>query len=145
VFAHGNLNSSVSWNPTLAGNGNKLAAGGAFVDGMTLDNVLLELNGTPTFPSNGTLSRFDNVTFQNYNTTDVQFTILHPGAVSAFELTNLRFLTTPTGAGRYLSMEDSDPLDANVLTVYLTNPLPNDPGVFVTVLGGAVLAWPFLP
>jgi hypothetical protein len=142
VYAHANLISSSFWSPTLVGNGNKLAVGGVSVDGMVLDHVLFEANGTPTFPSNGSFVRFDNVSFVNYNPGDTQFTIIDPGAVSPYTLNSISFGTTPT-TGFYMAVTDSDTIDGIVLTIQMATPTPGTPATFVLKIGGAVVIWPW--
>lgn len=141
IYAHANLISSAFFNPTLVGNGNKLAVGGVSVGRMVLDRVLFEANGTPTFPSNGSFVRFDDVSFVNYNPGDIQFTIIDPGGVSPYTLNNIIFGTTPT-TGFYMDVTDSDPNDGNELTIQMARPTPSDPGTFVLTSGSAVVIWP---
>ncbi len=125
MFAHGDFNTSSLWSPTFVGNGNKVAVGGGDVDGMVLDHVLLELNGTPTFPTNGTFTRFDNVTFQNYAATEVQLDIIHPGTALPFIFNNITFTNPPTqGVGAYVRTTDSDGEIPNELHVELTGTSP---------------------
>jgi hypothetical protein len=76
------------------------------VNGATFDNlgVAMPADGS------GTLTQFDNVTFQNYATDGMTLlTIVHPGVAGQLNLANLTFNTLiSTGTSNYLSATDSD-------------------------------------
>ena len=105
---------------TVVGNGNRLAVGGLAIGDLVLDHVLLEWNGTPGFPSFGSFVRVSNVSFVNYGPTEIQFTIIDPGALSTYSMTGLTFATTPTrGVGAYVRATDSDDPTVNQLDIRL--------------------------
>jgi hypothetical protein len=117
---------------SITGTGATLTVAGLDVDGLTIDNVVLISTG-------GTLTRFDNVTFQNMDPAATQFTINHPGAASALTFNALSFLTAPS-TGLYLSVTDTAG-DANLLTINLPNSNPADGSSFTSTAGGAVVNW----
>jgi len=120
--------------PTVQGGGNTLTVAGVdVVAGMILDNTLLVSSG-------GTITQFDNVTFQNYAASATPLTISHPGAATPFTFNNTKFLVTPT-SGRYLSVTDQTPADASVLTITLLNSTPSDGSAQTATAGGALVNW----
>ncbi|MCZ6915982.1 MAG: hypothetical protein O7I93_04315 [Gemmatimonadetes bacterium] len=141
VFAHSNLISSTGPASTVFGNGYRLAVGGLDVNDLVLDHVLLEWNGTPTFPSFGSFIGFNNVTFQGaYATNDRQFTVIHPGAAAPFAFTGLNFTFAPTLPGMYIYASDSDSA-APFLTINVTASIPATSGGLAVSAGGAVISW----
>src|SRR5437879_1351024 len=128
----GSFATTASTPDSIFGAGHSLTVGGLDVDTLTLDNVLLIDNG-------GTISNFNNVVFQNYDSTVTQFTINHPGAPNAFAFEGLQFLTTPS-TGYYIRATDNLG-DGNVLTVNLISSTPHDGSSHTLVSGGAVVNW----
>lgn len=116
----------------LHGDGYALSVAGLDVDGLTLDSLPLTSTG-------GTITRFDNVTFDAYAPTTTQLTILHPGAAAPFTFDGLAFNTVPT-SGAYISATDNL-TDANTLTIDLTNSTPSDGSASTNTAGGAVVNW----
>jgi len=113
------------------GAGYALTVAGLDVDGMTVDDVRL-------ISTNGTITRFDNVTFGTFATTTRQLSINHPGD-TAFTFNNLVFNTTPT-TGFHISANDNNGA-APFLTIQLANPNPGT-GI-VEELNGAIITWPY--
>ncbi|MFQ5702731.1 MAG: hypothetical protein ACE5HT_01780 [Gemmatimonadales bacterium] len=141
VFAHSNLTKFPGQPATIIGNGHKLAVGGLSIGDLVLDHVLLEWNGTPSFPSFGFFSRVSNVSFVNYSPGEVQFNIVHPGALSTYSMTGLTFATAPTrGVGAYVRATDSDDPTVNQLNISLgiTSPATCS-GADFDAQGGAIL------
>ncbi len=121
VFAHSDLTKFSVATATITGNGNRLAVGGLNARDIQFDHVLLEWNGTPSFPSFGSFVRFINMSFTGYNPTDVQFTITDLGSASPYVMSGLSFANAPTrGVGAYVSTTDSDGDMPNELKVDLT-------------------------
>jgi hypothetical protein len=73
----------------IEGTGASLTVAGLDVSWLYFDN-------TPLISTGGTITRFDNVRFDNMAPDAVQLTINHPGAVAAFTFTGLWFRVTPT-------------------------------------------------
>jgi len=124
---------------TTAGGTNVLTNGtmnaaGADVDGLTLDNIAFTLG-------NGSIAKFDNVSFTNYPTTATQLMVNNTGAAGALTFSNLSFSVVPT-TGLYLRANDTDGATSGVLTVNLVNPTPATDGGFSQALNGAVINWP---
>ncbi len=109
-----------------------LTAGGVDVAGLTIENVVFEIN-------RGTITRFDNVQFVGYAPTVLQFRIDHPGAPAPFTFDHLVFETTPT-TGFDIQAADT-PTDANVLTINLTNADAVDGPAHTQTLNGAIVNW----
>ncbi|MBI4517273.1 MAG: hypothetical protein HY699_15820, partial [Deltaproteobacteria bacterium] len=133
VVANGQLRSPGSVAPVIMGSGRSLSVSGVDVDGLVLDNVSFTSNG-------GTMTRFDNVTLQNYATGATQMTISHSGSGSPFTFNNVSFLTTPT-SGWYMSVTDSAPADGSVLTIDMVCAQPADGSARTATSGGAVVTW----
>jgi hypothetical protein len=118
---------------TVGGGGFGLVVAGLDVDGLVLDNL-------PLTSTNGTITRFDNVTLQNYDPAAVQLTVAHPGAATPFTFTNARFLTTP-GSGAYLSATDNNTGDGNTLAINMQGSQPASGTAYTLLAGGAVVNW----
>jgi hypothetical protein len=116
---------------TFTGNGSAISVSGLDVDGATFDNV-------PLVSSLGTISRFDNATFQNMNPAATQFTVVHPGGSSPFVFTGVSFLTTPT-TGLFVSAQDQG--GPNTLIIEFVGSNPGDGSVYTATAGGAVVIW----
>lgn len=140
IYAHCDLISFAGPPAVVIGNGNTLTVGGLGASDLQLQRVLLVYDGIPDAHSTGIFSRFDNVSFVNYDPGDTQFTIIDPGGVSPYTLNNIIFGTTPT-TGFYMDVTDSA-ADANTLTIQMANPTPGTPATFVLTSGGAVVIWP---
>ncbi len=117
----------------VLGGGASLDVAGLDADSLVLDNVLLTSAG-------GTLTRFDNVTFQNYAVTATPFTLRHAGAATPFTFNGLRFLTTPT-TGKYLSVTDTLNNPGDTLKIVLAASQPVNGSALTAVSGGAVVIW----
>ena len=118
--------------PILVGNGRTLTTSGVDVDGLVMSRVI--------FTSDGTITGFDNVTFQSYLNSDTQLTINHPGEPTSFVFDGLSFLVAPT-TGFYIAANDTA-ADGNTLTIDLTNASPLDGSARTSTSGGAVVTWP---
>src|SRR5947208_2711393 len=132
VSASGQLLSTNGVAPTVSGRGNRLTVPGVNVASLVLDNA-------PFVIQSGTVTRFDNVTIQNFDPAATQLTINHPGAGTAFTFNNIAFMVTPT-TGWYISANDILN-DASTLTVNLANSLPADGSGKTITNGGAVVRW----
>lgn len=111
IFAHSDLTVGSLVIPTVIGNGNRMAVGGVNVNGLTLERVLFEWNGTTGFPSFGTFAAFTNVTFNKYLPGDVPLTVIDEGTAATIDyaMPALTFTTTPDGiTGFYIRATDSD-------------------------------------
>jgi len=129
----GQLISPVGAPGTVNGNGSTLPVVGLDVDGITFNN-------TPLVSTGGTITRFDNVTFQNMSVDAVQLTVNHPGATTPFTFDGVQFLTTPSG-GRYVRANDTDTGDGNVLTIDMVNSTPANGSAYEEELNGAIINW----
>src|SRR5437667_3261209 len=132
VSASGQLLSTTGVAPTVSGRGNRLTVSGVNVSSLVLDNA-------PFVIQSGTVTRFDNVTFQQFDPAATPLTINHPGAGTAFTFNNIAFMVTPT-TGWYISANDILN-DASTLTVNLANSLPADGSGKTSTSGGAVVRW----
>jgi fibronectin-binding autotransporter adhesin len=130
----GQLSTAAGSTNIITGTGGSLVATSVNVDGLTLDNVPLTIG-------NGSLTRFDNVTFQNHAATATQLTVTNNGAGGPATFTNLSFGTVPS-TGLYLQATDPDASANGTLTLNLVNPTPATPGGFVATAGGATVNWP---
>ncbi|MGD8726539.1 MAG: hypothetical protein PVH40_02785, partial [Gemmatimonadales bacterium] len=117
--------------------GNALFVQGLDVVGMVFDAAAL-------VSTDGTIARFDSVTFQNMSTGTTQLTINHPGAATPFAFTGLRFLTTPL-SGFYIRAEDTDPGDGVSLVINMVESDPLDGSAFESEAGGASINWVSAP
>ena len=125
VFITGQLGSTAGSTGKLIGGGNQLfVSGGLNADGLVLDNVLLDVSG-------GVITKFDNITLQNYSPAATQFTITPPDG--AFTFNNLKFSVTPT-TGLYVKAVGS-------VTINLPGSSPADGSAFTATEGGAVVNW----
>ncbi|MEP7325205.1 MAG: hypothetical protein ABI836_04580 [Gemmatimonadota bacterium] len=118
------------------GNGFRIQASSADIQGLTLDNAPLQIVGTTTPP--GLI--IDDVTFNNMSTAVDQLEVILPGAPSSYAFNNLVFNTVPVN-GKYLFANDNT-ADANPLTIDMVNPTPATDGGFTSTAGGAVINWP---
>ncbi|MBI3757633.1 MAG: hypothetical protein HY267_06620, partial [Deltaproteobacteria bacterium] len=116
--------------PTVSGNGVGLTTAGVNVDGLVLDNVLLTISG-------GVVTRFDDVTFQNYNPTATQLTI-NLGVVDA-TFYGLTFLVEPT-TGFYIKANDTDGA-GTLARIAMINASPVDGSNHTKVTGGFIVTW----
>jgi len=131
AFANGRLIVGNETSPTLSATGSRLTVTGVDVDGMTLDNLPLTIDG-------GMVTRFDNVTLGGFNPTVIQLTINHPELNATF--TGLNFEVEPTGAGRYIHATDSDG-QAPTATLTLIDATPEGGSADSSTSGGFVLNW----
>src|SRR6267378_875092 len=128
----GTFATTASTPDSIFGGGHSLTVSGLDVDTLTLDNVRLIDNG-------GTITNFNKIVFENYDSTVTQFTINHAGAPNAFAFEGLQFLTAPS-TGYYISATDNL-VDGNVLTINLISSVPHDGSAHTLVTGGAVVNW----
>jgi alpha-tubulin suppressor-like RCC1 family protein len=135
IFIQGQLITTGGTTPTLSAGGTAFRAGALNVNGLVLNNAPLQVSG------GGPITKFDNVTFQNYSTGAVALDIDHPGAAAPFTFNNLVF-SSPLVTGFYIRATDNNPTDGLVLTLNVVNPTPAAPGAFTQVNGGAVINWP---
>ncbi|MBE0591333.1 MAG: hypothetical protein IH616_02895, partial [Gemmatimonadales bacterium] len=129
----GQLLSPAGTTGSVSGSGSILSAVGLDVDDMTFDNV-------PLVSTGGTITRFDNVTFQNMATDAIQLTVNHPGAAAPFTFNGAQFLTTPAN-GRYIRASDTNTGDGTPLTINMTNSTPADGSAYEDEQNGAVINW----
>ena len=112
--------------------GSTLVVAGVDVDGLTVDNVVVSLDG-------GALTRLDDVVFRNFPASVLQLRVTHPGAPAPFTFNHLTFQTTPA-TGFYLLATDTA-ADANVLTINLQDPTATDGPAHTLTQNGAVVHW----
>jgi len=115
--------------PTIFGNGRTITTTGVNVGRMTLDNVVLTING-------GTITRFDRVVFRNYSPAGAAFTINHTALDATF--TGLKFQVVPT-SGKYLVANDTN--GGTPAHITLLNATPRDGSGFTTATGGFIVDW----
>ena len=108
--------------------GGSISVGGLNVNGLILDNAPLTSTG-------GTLTRFDNVTFQNFAGDAVQLTISHPGAAAGFTFAGLTFASLPT-TGLLLDAIDSNGTAPALSLVMQSNVPPATGASFTRTTGG---------
>jgi hypothetical protein len=108
----------------MTGNGHSLTVGGVNVTHEIFDHVLFGITGSA-------ITAFDNVTFQDYATSDTQLSVATTGT---FTFSGLTFSTTPTtglyvranGAGLNLTIQSNlTPAAAAALTQLLNGALVN--------------------
>lgn len=115
---------------------NSITAAGVNVSGLTVENGPLTIG-------NGTITRFDSVTFTGQAATVTQLSVRNNGAATPFTFTGLKFLVTPAGPnGFYLDANDLNGATGGVLTLNLAGASPAAPGGFTRVSNGAVINWP---
>ncbi len=124
--------------PLLYMLGSPLTARRFNIDRLTVDRGTLTLNEQGVVAN----QQFDNVTFQNYQTTQTQLAITAAGGSPSRTLTfnNLAFMPLSAGnTGRYLNVTAS----AQTLVVDLlgASPAANGP-TFTTINGNATVNWP---
>ncbi|MDQ6997801.1 MAG: Ig-like domain-containing protein, partial [Mariprofundus sp.] len=108
----------------MSGNSILTVLGGLNVDGLIVDNTQLNISG-------GVISKFDNVTFQNFAPTVTQLNLNVSGMNKVFN--NLQFNATPT-TGLYMAGSGTSTLD-----VYTSLPMYGLPKTSAT--GGFVINW----
>ena len=114
----------------LVGSKTLTVEGGVNVDGLMVEGLNLTLSG-------GEWTRFDNVTFQEFEVTDTPLTLEHGQVAAVFS--GLVFETTPT-TGAYISATDIDGAGSPaVVTVSMASPAYGQPRT--TVSGGFVINW----
>jgi sugar lactone lactonase YvrE len=122
------LFSSPAGASSVNGNGSTLSLnGGVNVDGMTVDNALLAINGTAP-------ARFDNITFRNYAVTATPLLLNFINATGTFN--NLQFLQLPT-TGKYISVAGA----GNTITVAGVGRKPLYGIPKTSVATGSTLLW----
>jgi hypothetical protein len=102
------------------------------VAGLVLDGVWLDVNG-------GTLTRFDNVTFQTL-AAPALLRIRHAGSGQTFTMNNINF-NVPGGPGSYwIDAEDTDSA-TGALTLDVVSPQAADGPTYTRTTNGAVVTW----
>ena len=86
----------------MAGNANTLTAKGAFVDSLIITNMPLVIDSSATVP----IARFDDVTFQGYSPSAIQFSLTRTNQVVTFNRVSFLSTPNPTAGGRYLVIND---------------------------------------
>jgi hypothetical protein len=136
VYADGELETGfVASHHVMASADHLLVSRGADVNGLVWDNVRWQL------VAGGAVSQLGTVTFRNIsNTTGPQFEWNRPGSGATYALTGWTFSTAPTGAGLYVKMTSSAPVDTLDLESHAVTPVLS--GGFTQALGGGVVVWP---
>jgi hypothetical protein len=122
----------------INGNGNTLSVKGLVVDSLIIDNMPLVVDSSGV----AVIFRFDNVTFQSFSPTAVQFSLTRANGVNTFN--NVTFSTVPNTSGGGLYMRLNDPVFGNgQFTVTMAGASPAGQGTTqnVQVLGEALLTW----
>ncbi|MEO8201706.1 MAG: hypothetical protein ABI679_14350, partial [Gemmatimonadota bacterium] len=135
LFIEGSINSPGAGS-VIHGNGFRVQASSADINGLTLDNAPLQIISTTSPP----VLILNDVLFQNMSTAIDQLAISLPGAPTAYVLNDLVFNNTPVN-GSYIFATDNT-ADANILTLDLVAATPGTPGAFAKTAGGAVITWP---
>jgi hypothetical protein len=99
VVARGQLQTSAV-PANVIGNGNTLAVTGLDVDGLTMTNAHL-------IATNGTVTRFDNVTFQGFSGDQELFVFSTLGNPSTFVFNNIQFDTGAGFVGNFMNVFDT--------------------------------------
>lgn len=129
---------------TLIAGGTSLVAvnGGHRVSAGGVNVSKLAVVGGPVTIGNGTIAKFDSVTFSSTPTTVVQLTVQNNGAATPFTFTGLKFTDTPVAPnGFYLDASDPNGATGGTLTINLVGASPATPGGFVRTTN-AVVNWP---
>lgn len=127
---------STTGTPTFSLAGHRLSAAGVNVSGGTI-------GGGSVAIGNGTITRFDNLTFVGQASSDVQLLVANNGAATPFRFSGLNFTVPPT-TGAYLQANDLNGAAGGVLTINMAGPTPATPGGFVQTSNGAVVNWPVI-
>ena len=113
------------------------AAGNSFiVTGVNVNGLVL--NAAP-LTINGTLTRFDNVSFSGFAPEAIQLTVNSSGLLTHFPMNGLSFASQPT-SGQYISATDTQPGGA-LLIIDVTGAVPADGSAFTLEAGGAEVNW----
>jgi len=114
--------------------GGTISVEGVDIDGLRLDGAAIRIG-------QGTITRFDNVQFVNFDAGQRQLTVVRPGGTFTFN--GLQFSQNNPGSDIYISAEDQNPADGDVLTIELVNanPLTAEGTSGEEELGGAVINW----
>jgi hypothetical protein len=129
----GQLVSAAASTSVFVGTGGErmiFANGGIDADGVVFDNVRLGLAASAP-----AIVRFDNATFQNMQPTSTQLTVQSAGT---FTFRGVRFLTTPTSPGLYVT---ASTVGTPALVVNMSNSQPANGSAFTTTLNGATVNW----
>ena len=119
--------------PVIVGPSSALVSTGIDVNGLLIRNAALLVQ-------NGTLTRFDNVTFDGFQAEQRQLTLRHPGQIAPFEARGVAFFLVGD-PGAYVRVEDTDNATPQ-LVVNFINAIPAD-GEDNTLAIGAVVNWIF--
>jgi len=107
-------------------------SGGLNVAGLVLDGVSLDVNG-------GTLTRFDNVTFQTFYAPAL-LRIRHAGTGNVFTMNNIYFLLPPSQGSYWIDAEDTDAA-TGALTLDVVSAQAADGPSNTRVTNGAIVTW----
>jgi hypothetical protein len=132
VFAAGPLVSPGPAAPIVLGGRQTLTVSGLDVSALVLDDALLASTG-------GTLTRFEDVTFQNHQFRP-RLLLGHPGAAAAFEMLDVDFGVVGPVEGSIFNVADTAD-DAATLEVTLTGASPADGCRLTSTSGGARVSW----
>ena len=122
--------------PVIFGPASTFIVSGLAVNGLVLQGAPLTVNG-------GTLTQFDNVSFNAFAPEATQLTINHPGLPTSFTTLGLSFSTNPTTGRLILANDTAD--DANTLVLDVLGAVPADGSADTQTLGGAIVNWVFNP
>jgi hypothetical protein len=123
----------------IASTAHTLTVKGAFVDSLIITNVLLVIDSSATVP----IVRFDDVTFQGYSPSAIQFSLTRTNQIVTFNRVSFLSAPNPTAGGRYLVINDPVIGDGVFnLTMSNASPPSQQTAGTVTVLGQAILSWP---
>jgi uncharacterized repeat protein (TIGR01451 family) len=119
--------------PTISGAADSLLiVAGVNVNGLALVGAPLTIEG-------GTLTRFDNVSFNNFAPEAIQLTVNHPGVATHVAMNGLTFSTQPT-SGQYIRANDTSGA-APLLILDVFGAVPSDGTAFTLTGGGAAVNW----
>lgn len=136
IVANGSLQTGNTTSHQILGSsaGFSVTSSGADIRHATFDGVTWTLlDGSP-------VTDMDSVIFANQTPTVTQFTVQRSGLLPLTDLTNWSFLTTPTGAGRYVNAFDTDGPANGALTLNFVNTTPSSSSGLVTLGGVGGLA-----
>jgi uncharacterized repeat protein (TIGR01451 family) len=138
LIVGGQLTSNVTTGaaPVISGPASTFIVSGLAVNRLVIQAAPLTVNG-------GTLTQFDNVSFNGFAPEAIQLTINHPGLPASFTMLGLSFSTNPT-TGRLILANDTV-ANANTLVLDVMGAVPADGSTDTQTLGGAIVNWVFNP
>jgi Bacterial Ig-like domain (group 1) len=115
-----------------------VTAGGASLDGIRLDRVLLSL------VDGAAVTQFANVTFDSLGVFSDQLVISR--SAGAILIDSPTFVELPQDGYQFMTVTDVAPLDLDTLRITMVNPTPAGSSGLVTLINGAQLVgWPAIP